>query len=199
MSQKISAEEAYNLHRGLMLHFNNDNYDFFKYGGKVTRGKFSNKPNKIRNMYMILAKKNDLQSHLIANLLKGDAKWIGDLLTDEADDNCKEYLKRLQSLSYYFKNEIDRLRDMADNSIDIFTSSAKTSYPLLLTEFHSGRVSIFTMSILNDFFDYAPKYDKKYGEHDFFWVPMRLKIFKIKNFFEYDKRKFLNIAKDVLL
>ena len=203
MKSKLTPEEVYILHRGLVLYFNSDNYDFFKYGGKARGGKFEEKSEKFKNMYAMLTKKKDIQSFIIANILRDNAKWVVSLITDEAEDHYNDYRKKLQSLSYSFREELTSLRDQADSTKGIFMTPASlkgqgVSYPTLIMDFLGGRVSIFTMVILNDFFDFVPKYDKKYGEHDLFWGKVRLKVIRMKNFFEYDREKFIQIAKDVL-
>jgi hypothetical protein len=60
---------------------------------------------------MKLAKHRDPKNFLVANFIEGDT-WIGSLAYNEqAQNTYTEWLKRTQSLTYIFQNEIEKLND----------------------------------------------------------------------------------------
>lgn len=197
----LTSEGAYALHRGLLVHFQKENYDFFKYQGRMRNGSFHKKPENIRRLYGILAKKENIQEFIIANILKDYASVPVNLLSEEATNNYLEYKKMCQSASYILKSEVSALRNMVSSSKKIFSTKGKDgTYPLLLTEFLAGRVSITTMIIIDEFIPYISRYDEKFGKKDFVWGKIRLKIIKLKQFIKYkDRSAFAKILREALL
>lgn len=192
---KLSGYETYCLYLALKQHFTVDKYDFFKYNGKTKNvSKESFLIRKDRFQFERLARKcDDVKTHMIANFL-ADRTWIGDMLDDDAFDITKRHLKRVQSMSYNFKNELENV----ENVKDLFTMS-DTGYPKFMVEYNFGTLSMESIIILNAFIDFIPKFDAKLGD-DYLWSKFSFKVRKFAPFLlqDLDREKFKQILKEKL-
>ncbi len=105
--------EAYKLYCALKRHFQSETYDFFKYGGKtrVSYAAFEKRNDKY--FFAKLAKHKDPVGFLVANLYDNIDIWIGDLVNEQAaEKNYREWLKKIQSLSYFFRSDLDMVDDL---------------------------------------------------------------------------------------
>ena len=135
--------DAYLMYCAMKAHFDKSDYDFVKYNGKskVSRDSFYKRNDRI--FFVKLTRKykskDDIQDYLLANFLKHPNGWVGKF--DE--DNYTEWKKRIQSLSYTFKTEIEPILEK-----DLLEVS-NGQHPKLLKKYLGKRVSIETMIILD--------------------------------------------------
>lgn len=189
---RATGYEAYCTYLALKNHFTRDSYDYFKYNGKVPVSKESFLSRRDRFQFEKLARKcADLETHMIACFLC-DKTWIGDMLDDDAYDSSQNLVKKLQSMSYIFKNEIGKY----DNLKDLFAMQ-DNGYPMFLNEYMRGDLSFETLIILNSFIDFLPKFDAKLKD-DYLWSKFSVKARKFAPFLlrDLDKKKFKNILKE---
>lgn len=185
--------EVYEMYLALKAHFTRESYDFKKYNGKVSASREAFSKRRDRYQFEKLGKRyypNDLKVYLIANLCFNPEAWIGDLISDDAKNVYMEYMKRHQSLSYMFKNEVEKLGDLR------LQLATKYHSPYLLTNHLSGHVSVETLIILNDFIGFSTKFDKM--DDDYLWPKIRLKMRKLKPFLDYDRVKFKDLLKEII-
>lgn len=190
----MTGYETFCLYLAMKNHFTRDSYDFFKYNGKVKHtSKETYLARRDRFQFEKLARKvpNNMMEHMIANFLQ-DRAWVGDLLSDEAFDATTAYMKKVQSMSYIFKSEVD----CYDNLNDLFKKE-ENGYPLFLNDYMSGYLSIETLIILDSFTDFMTKFDAKLKD-DFLWSKFRFKARKYAPFLlkGMDRKKFANIIKE---
>ena len=106
----MSAFECFKEYVALKNHFSKPTYDYFKYNGKVKLNPSSFDTRKDKLFFQKLAKHPDVQNFLIANLSENERAWIKDLAySEDAEKVYKTWLKRQQSLSYVFKQELGKL------------------------------------------------------------------------------------------
>lgn len=188
----LSGYETFCLYLALKNHFTRDSYDFFKYNGKTKNvSKESFLSRRDRFQFEKLARKCDNPMiHMMVNFLQ-DKTWIGDMLDDEAFDYTMRYAKKVQSMSYIFKNEIEKY----DNLKDLFKSE-DNGYPMILNEYMSGDISLETIIILDTFIDFITKFDAKLKD-DYLWSKFSFKARKFAPFLlrEIDKNKFKDLLK----
>ena len=192
---RLSAFDTYCLFLALKNHFTRDSYDFFRYGGKVTARieSFQNRKDRFQfDKLSRLHNENELRDFIVANIICGKT-WIGDFLDDEAEENYKKHLKIKQSLSYHFSNALDAM--FIESRPTICFRVYRDRYPTAFMHLLSGRVSIETMVILNDFVKYITKWDTFYSD-DSIWPKYSMLIKKYKPFLDYDKDKMKKILKD---
>lgn len=192
---KMSGYETYCLYLALKQHFTVDKYDFFKYNGKTKNvSKESFLIRKDRFQFEKLARKcDDVKTHMIVNFF-ADRTWIGDMLDDDAFDATKHHVKRIQSMSYNFKNELEKI----DNIKDLFAMT-DTGYPKFMIEYNFGTLSLESIIILDAFIDFISKFDAKLGD-DYLWSKFSFKARKFAPFLlqDLDRKKFKQILKEKL-
>ena len=103
--------DAYLMYCAMKAHFDKSDYDFVKYNGKskVSRDSFYKRNDRV--FFVKLTRKykskQDIQDYLLANFLVHPKGWVGKF--DE--DNYIQWQKKIQSLSYTFKSEIEPILD----------------------------------------------------------------------------------------
>ena len=188
----MTGYETFCLYLAIKNHFTRESYDFFKYNGKVHVSKEAFLSRRDRFQFERLARKcSDPQSHILANLLC-DKTWVGDMLEDEAFEHTKNHVKKLQSMSYIFKNEIEPYGDLKS----LFKAD-DNGYPMILNEYMRGDVTFETVIILDWFTDFIRKFDAKLKD-DFLWSKFSVKARKYAPFLlrDLDKKKFLKMLKE---
>lgn len=189
----MSAFDCYKEYLALKNHFSSPNYDYFKYNGKLKVNADSFNTRKDKLFFQKLSKHPDVHNFLIANLSKNEKAWIKELAySEEAERTYKEWLKRQQSLTYVFKNELNRL---STNFNDNFLIDKKSPHPLLLRRYLGGDVSLETLCILLDFSKAKRYWDKKM-EYDPVYQEVKKKVEKYTPFLKYDEEKIKKICLD---
>ena len=188
----MSALECYKEYLALKNHFSKPSYDYFKYNGKVKVNASSFDSRKDKLFFQKLAKHPDVHSFLIANLAIDSKAWIRDLAYSEtAEKTYKDWLKRQQSLTYNFKQELSKLDEDFNNNFLI----KDNDHPILLKKFLGSEISLETICILLDLTGAKNHWDKKM-QYDLVWDNTRTKIEKYTPFIKYDKSKIKNILLD---
>lgn len=187
----MSSFSAGTLYNSLKLHFNDDKYDFFKYHGKTRIGAITNSH---LEMFRILDQRygENVQNFYVANFLIDSKIWIGDLLSDEADKNYKDWNKRINNLTYIYKNNIISLMDEVSDLNDLIL--IKEDYPLFLKRVMQERVCLETLLITNSILKFFPRWNKDIKD-DIIWPQFRKKCIKYFPFLHYDKCKMKEILK----
>jgi hypothetical protein len=181
---------VYMLYNALHLHFTTKSYDYFRYGGKTNAKKdtFLNNKNKY-SFYKISRKYSfeETKNFFLSNFVDKTTKWIGELLTEEADEAYRKWQKRNQSLTYTFQNDILSLLDKYDTKDLLQVRPGR--HPKLLEEVMQGRISIETLVILNDIMNFFPMWQQKIDD-DIIWPDWKFRCEKYAPFVSYDKDKF---------
>lgn len=185
--------EAYTTYLALKQHFERDGYDFFKYHGKVTAKIESFYGRRDRYFFEKLAKRKDLVNFLVANFLERDHSWSRDLTHEEANRTYDDWCKRVESLSYRFREEIEQIDDLK-TAIAVKDGQ----HPPLLKLFLQKKISPETLLILNYFTTMLDQWDKKISEK-VVWPPISKKVRKYERFFKFDDEKFRSIMVDKFL
>lgn len=195
---RLTAYETYCLYLAIKSHFTTQSYDYHKYQGKVKATKESFEIRKDRFQFQKLSRKysNDqMQDFLISNCIKGK-KWIGEFLDDDAESIYLQYMKRRQSFTYIFTNEIQKLFDSVSSPEKVFIS--QSNYPPIVELYLANSIGEDTLCVINNFFNFVPKLDKDLGEDDILWKSIRIITIKLLPFIEYDKLRFKNIVKGAI-
>ena len=107
--------DAYLIYNAVRLHFDSEDYDVFKYNFKTSAKQKSFLLRKDRFFFAKLAKKypdkQTLVDFLVANFTfreKGGC-WAGDLIDPVAEDAYRSWLKKRDSMTYFFTQQIDTL------------------------------------------------------------------------------------------
>jgi len=119
--------------------------------------------------------------------------WIGEMIK-EGESRYQEWQKKIQSLSYVFKEESQSLFD--ENKFEEVFNCSK-GHPPLLKKFLSGKISLETMVIYDRIFLFGSKFDKKL--QDPVWQTVSRKIKKYNPFLNIDVFRFRKILKEIIL
>lgn len=188
----MTGYEAFSIFHVLKLHFTT-NYDYFKYNGKCNISVDTFEKRKDKYHFYKLSRKyeaEEFKQFVISNLLKDTNIWAGNLLEDSAREFHMARMARIQSLSYHFRNDCQRIKEVSD-----FNSCLKTTgdYPILLTMATQGDVSDETVCILNYLVNFLPMWSRKIND-TIRWPLVYKKWMCYTPFIEFDKAKFKKLA-----
>lgn len=192
MIKRLTGYETFCLYLAIKNHFTLDSYNYFKYNGKVknvSKETYLNRRDRFQ-FEKLTRKCDNVELHLFINFMQ-DKTWIGDLLDDDAFDAVQHYVKKVQSMSYNFKNELEKL----DNLKDLFKIQ-DNDYPMFLNEYMRGDLSFETILILDAFIQFISKFDEKLKD-DYLWSKFSFKARKFAPFLlrDLDKKKFKDLLK----
>ena len=196
----MTGYETFEIFQSLKLHFTTDKYDFFKYGGKtnVSITNFENRKDKY-HFYKLSRKfdnKDVLINFIVANFVEDSAKWIGDLLLEEAQSNYLKRQKVIQSLSYTFENDCKELFADSKNPNDIL-KTLNGNYPILLTKALRKEIEIETVIILNRILQFISNWSKQIAD-TIRWPDYQRKLEKYAAFLPEDVVKYKLLLKKVI-
>jgi hypothetical protein len=178
MYLKMDAFEAYTKYIALKNHFSSKTYDFFKYNGRTRASKASFEKRGDKYFFHKLSKHSDCVNYLASNFLEGDC-WVGDLVNEQdAEKKYIQWKKRIESLSYFFKNDLEKL----DSNFNINFEVVNGEHPILLKKYLRKEISPETVLILNDLVRFFPSWNKKI-EDKVIWPNEYLKLKKYRPFF----------------
>lgn len=181
------------MYVALKNHFNSDTYDYFRYGGKTRANVKSFEMRHDKYFFNKLAKHKDTERFVLANIVEDNPNvWVGDLANEQqAELNYKTWLKRQESLSYVFTNDLDNLSPAYNDNLVVEGSN----HPLLLKLLIQKKVSLETLVVLNDLCGFFRHWNKKI-EEDVIWPMVYKKCKKYRPFLKFDKDKLKQIVVD---
>lgn len=186
----MNSFECYKLYLSLKNHFTKDSYDHFKYNGRVSASIKSFENRKDKFYFEKLSKHKDPASFILSNLIDNSNIWIGELVNDEkCKQNYREWLKRTQSLSYVFSDELGQLEPNFDSNF-ICESGG---HPALFRKYLGKYISLETLVILIHLTRCFGRWNGAM-DHDPVWKDGRRRIIKYQPFMKYDLSKFRTIV-----
>lgn len=186
----MDAFKAYKTYLALKSHFGNKNYDYFKYNGRARASLKSFENRRDKYFFTKLANHRDVVNFLASNFLEGDLNWVGDLVNEEiAEKNYRAWKKRIESLTYIFTNELDKLDDDYNSNLVV----TEGQHPLLLKLLLRKEISPETFLILNDITPFTGCWNRRI-EDKIIWPATYMKLKKYRPFFTIDLEKFKKIV-----
>jgi hypothetical protein len=191
--------DSYKCYLSLKNHFTKESYDYHKYCGKSRATVQSFYKRKDRFWFeKVVRQKSDQEvvDFFVANFVScsdPQSLWIGEIMK-EGETRYKEWQKKVQSLSYLFKEESQQI--FSQHKFEEVFDCSK-SHPVLLKMFLSGKISLETLVIYDKIFMYGNNFDKKLK--DPVWESVSMKIKKYNPFLNIDVLKFRKILKEVVL
>jgi hypothetical protein len=191
--------DSYKCYLALKNHFTKESYDYHKYCGKSRATVQSFYKRKDRFWFeKVVRQKTDQEvvDFFVANFVScsdPQSLWIGEIMK-EGETRYKEWQKKVQSLSYLFKEESQQI--FSQHKFEEVFDCSK-SHPVLLKMFLSGKISLETMVIYDKIFMYGNNFDKKLK--DPVWESVSMKIRKYNPFLNINVLKFRKILKEVIL
>jgi len=175
----------------LKAHFSREKYNFFRNKPHRVTLKSFEKRKDIWVFEKLCHHSNPL-GLMIANLIYEEKMWPEFLIREEAERNCIERTKRIQSLRYMFTEDLKKLLPNFDSNILV----KDNSIPPLLKFLIQGKVSIETVCIVCDVSNCFGHWNKQL-KGDMLWEGMKLKIIKYKPFLVYDRDAYRKLMVSV--
>ena len=178
MMMKVTPYETYQTYLSMKSHFTNPKYDFFKYGGKSRATVSSFNKRKDKYWFEKTSRKysdQEILDFLLSNFITANNPqnlWIGEII-NSGERNYSEWMKRQQSLTYLFKEQLEGL--LSEKKLDEVFDCSK-GHPPILKKYLGGDLSLETLIILEKIFSFVKKFDKNIN--DPVWETVSLKIKK---------------------
>ncbi len=195
---KMTPFDVYKTYLGLKNHFTKDKYDYHKYCGKTRASLQSFYKRKDRYWFEKMSRqKNDREvvDFFVSNFVaSGDSTWIGEMIR-EGESAYISWQKRIQSLSYLFREEVENM--IVNTDLDSLFSVKNGQHPKVLKLHLQGHISIETLIILNRILGFMQDFDKKL--EDPVWETVSKTMKKYDSFLNIDIFRFRKILKDCVL
>ena len=191
--------DAYRCYLSLKNHFTKDHYDYHKYRGKTRATVQAFYKRKDRFWFEKFARsKNDkeVEEFFVSNFIYSTdpaTMWIGEMIK-EGDGRYTEWKKKVQSLSYIFKEETESVFD--NRKVDDVFNCSK-GHPPILKSYLGGSTSLESMVIYDIIFEYGKDFDKRLN--DPVWETVSRKIKKYKPFLNINVPRYKKILKEVVI
>jgi hypothetical protein len=191
--------ETYVCYLAIKRHFINKNYDYHKYNGKIKANLKSFYKRKDRFYFEKLSRQKtneEIINFFVSNFVSSEdsqSLWIGEIIHN-GEDNYKSWMKKIQSIVYTFKNEINFLNSKNFDSM-FFIENNK--HPEILKMYLRKNISLETLVILNSILQFKNRFDKKL--FDPVWESISTKISKYAPFLHIDIDRFKTILKECIL
>jgi hypothetical protein len=191
--------ECYKTYLALKNHFTKDSYDYHKYCKKTRASLQSFYKRKDRFWFEKLSRQRtekEVEDFFIANFVScndPESLWIGEIIK-EGETRYTLWQRKIQSLSYYFKEESETLFE--ETKFDKVFDCSK-GHPILLKRFLTNKVSLETMVIYDKILNYGNNFDKKLK--DPVWETVSRRIKKYNAFLNIDVFYYRKILKQLIL
>ncbi len=192
--------DCYKTYIAMKSHFTKDSYDYLRYGNRLPRLTVNSfYQRKDRFFFEKMSRQfdgNEIEKFFIANFTAGtdpEKVFISDIIKTGRDTYI-EWQKRNQSLSYTFKEDLNKLFD-GRNLDEVF--SCKKGHPLILKNYLGGHICLETLVICNKILGYTQNFDKKLDPY--VWSTVSMKIKKYEPFINIDVFHYKKILKQIAL
>ena len=200
MIPKVKPFDCYKSYLGLKNHFTKQNYDYHRYGGKSRASLESFYKRKDRFFFEKLSRQKDdseVIEFFVSNFVSCDdpqSLWIGEIVRN-GETNYTNWKKRLQSLSYTFRTEIENV--FSDKKFDEMFYIDGTRHPHIVREHLGKNLSLESLVILNKILGFKKEFDRRLD--DPIWKFLSMRIDKYDSFIHIDVFKFKSILKEVII
>ena len=191
--------DAYRCYLALKNHFTKDHYDYIKYRGKTRASNQAFYKRKDRFWFEKFARqKNDkeIEEFFVSNFIYStdpSTVWIGEMIK-EGEGRYQEWQKKVQSLTYVFKEETESVFE--NKKIDDMFDCSK-GHPPILKSYLGGDISLESMVIYDRILGYGKDFDKRLK--DPVWETVSRKFKKYSPFLNIDVSRYKKILKEVII
>ncbi len=195
---KVTPYETYQTYLSMKSHFTNPKYDFFKYGGKSRATVSSFNKRKDKYWFEKTSRKysdQEILDFLLSNFITANNPqnlWIGEII-NSGERNYSEWMKRQQSLTYLFKEQLEGL--LSEKKLDEVFDCSK-GHPPILKKYLGGDLSLETLIILEKIFSFVKNFDKTIK--DPVWETVSLKVKKYIPFININMVYYKKILREIV-
>ena len=201
----MNGFEVYKIYLAVKLHFTskNQSYDFHKHNGRTTARLETFTKRRDRYFFHKLSKSyNDksIVDYFLSNFVSNTNLWVGDIIGKSGDETYKEWSKKLESLQYYYEQDIDYIiermttKDIKFN--DLFTS-VNGQHPPIVKMFLAKKINFETLIILDDILKFTKGLSLSITE-TVLWPKLSDRVKRYKPFLTYNITKYKISLRDKL-
>ena len=190
--------ETYKTYLAMKQHFTKDKYDYHKYCGRSRATLSAFHKRKDRYFFEKMSRSHpdkEIEDYFLANFVTckdPEPLWIGEII-QEGDKNYQQWQKKVQSLSYVFREDIDKL---FDRKVDEVFDCSK-GHPHILKSYLGGYTTLETLVICDRIFGYVKNFDKKL--QDPVWETVSRRIKKYTPFLNINVPRYKKVLKEAIL
>ena len=195
----MNGYDLYCTYQAIKLHFTSEQYNFFHYDGKTKVSVDAFQKRRDKFLFHRLARKyrdDEMVPFLVANFVHSDDNWTKSLLEDEAEETYRDWKRTTDSMSKIYVEDLQKIATK-ETFNDLFKVE-DGQFPKLLVTFLQKDVTIETMVILNNIFDFIRIWDKKISD-DIIYPKVSRKIRKYGAFLAVNVDKYKLLTKETLL
>ena len=195
----MNGYDLYGLYQAIKLHFTSEQYNFFQYDGKTRISIDAFQKRRDKFLFHRLARKyrdEEMVPFLVSNFVHSDDNWTKSLLEEEAEETYRNWKRITDSMTKVYVEDLQKIATK-DNFNDLFKVE-EGQFPKLLTLFMQNEVTIETMVILNNVFNFIKIWDKKISD-DIIYPKVSRKIRKYGAFLNVNVDKYKKLTKETLL
>jgi len=188
ISLNYANEKSFKLYvnyLALKKHFTTKSYNYHKYNGKVraTFEKFVTRP----DVYFFhkLSQMEDPINIMLANMIIKPTSWIRDIVEEGGEHNYTEWRKRIDSLSYIFKSDLNKLDDNYQANFSVIDGQ----HPHIMTLYLQKQITLETFTIITHIANIFPYWEKEIVDKIIARDIMQLSR-KYRPFLEINEKKF---------
>lgn len=195
----MNGYDLYCTYQAIKLHFTSENYNFFHYDGKTKVSVEAFQKRRDKFLFHRLARKyrdEEMVPFLVSNFVYSDGNWTKSLLEEEAEETYRNWKRTTDSMSKVYQEDLQKIATK-ETFNDLFKVE-DGQFPKLLVAFLQKDVTIETMVILNNIFDFIRIWDKKISD-DIIYPKVSRKIRKYGSFLAVNVDKYKTLTKETLL
>ena len=195
--------DVFKTYLAVKNHFTTD-YDYNKYGGRVTAKLESFTKRADRYFFHKLSKKyneKDILDFFVSNFAVDGNKWIGNVLNNEGTENYTRYRKYKEAFGYHFRNDcVSILHDFSRRGIS-FNDGFRIingQHPRVLRLLIQKKIHIQTAIVLDTILSFSKVWDKEITEK-VVWPKIAHTITKLKPFVNFNFTEAKLIVKEIFV
>jgi len=195
--------EVFKTYLAVKNHFTSD-YDYHKYGGRVTAKLESFTKRSDRYFFHKLSKRydeRDILDYFVSNFAVNSSKWIGNVINNEGAENYTKFRKYKESFEYNFRNDCVAIRNDLDNKSLSFNAGFLVDsgqHPRVLRLLLRKKIHLQTAIILDSILSFSKVWDKEITEK-VVWPKIKHTLTKLRPFIMYNETQVKLIIKEIFV
>ena len=194
----MTGYEVYKMYLALKQHFTKQDYDYFKYRGKVRANEKSFEQRRDRYFFKKLAtlySDTEILSYFVANFVFDTKGYIQSF----SKDIYTTWKINQESFTYKFKEDVNTLLDddqtpYADAFEKLFT--VESGHPPIIKHYLAGNISLETLVVFEKCLGFISNFDKKLN--DPIWKEVKIKTLKYKPFLNIDCQSYKKVLLETI-
>jgi hypothetical protein len=196
----VNGYDLYCIYQAIKLHFTSESYNFFQYDGKTRVSVDAFQKRRDKFLFHRLARKyrdDEMVPFLVANFVHSDDNWTKSLLEDQAEETYRDWKRTTDSMTKVYLEDLQKICPDPKEFNNLFKVE-DGQFPKLLVAFLQKDVTIETLVILNNIFNFIQIWDKKISD-DIIYPKVSRKVRKYGAFLAVNVDKYKQLTKETLL